>query len=522
MDTYLLYLHEVNKAVSIVLSRGPGSREVLLLKRHSSLPYLGGYLAFPTGTLEEEDHETARDHLSIHGEEPENYPAFLAAAARELFEETGVWLARGITLSRETLQDYRRRILDKQIGFSEVLKRENQRLDSKDFAPMFPITTPQSILKHYDTWFLHCHIRAENEMEIWPGEVEEGYFTTPEEALERWRKGTVLIAPPLPLLLHELAHGDCESFLPAARQLGESLNRGELQQIYFSPGVLLVPLRTPTKPPATHTNAYLVGNQKLYLIDPATPHSSEQEKLWALLDELLAQGKSIEGILLTHDHPDHVGAVAECQRRYQLPLYAHRLTSQNLPDMDFSESLEHGQELDLGPSPDGQPGWKLRVYHLPGHAPGHLAFQETRYQAVIVGDLVSTLSSMLIDPTDGHLGTYIESLRFLESVTTGHLYPAHGPPAREGRRLVQKVLNHRYKRKQQILETLDTGPQTLEKLVNKIYAKFDPQTKKLAQRSLHSSLIQLIEEGHAEETEEGYRRALGTGPRRPVPSRSSN
>jgi len=266
VDTYLLYLHEVNKAVSIVLSRGPGSREVLLVKRHSSLPYLGGYLAFPTGTLEEEDHETARAHLSIHGEEPGDYPAFLAAAARELFEETGVWLARGTPLSRETLQDYRRRILDKQIGFSEVLKRENQRLDSKDFAPMFPITTPQFILKHYDTWFLHCHIRAENEMEIWPGEVEEGYFTTPEEALERWRKGTVLIAPPLPLLFHELAHGDCESFLPEARQLGESLNRGDLQQIYFSPGVLLVPLRTPTKPPR-HPHQCLPGGRPKTLSD---------------------------------------------------------------------------------------------------------------------------------------------------------------------------------------------------------------------------------------------------------------
>jgi len=103
VDTYLLYLLEVNKAVSIVLSRGPGSREVLMVKRHSSLPFLGGYLAFPTGTLEKEDHETARAHLSIHGEEPEDYPAFLAAAARELFEETGVWLARGTPLSREKL-----------------------------------------------------------------------------------------------------------------------------------------------------------------------------------------------------------------------------------------------------------------------------------------------------------------------------------------------------------------------------------------------------------------------------------
>ena len=508
VDTALLYLFEVKKAVSIVLSRGPGSREVLLVKRHSRLPFLGGYLAFPTGTLEKEDHETAQVYLSTHGEESADYPAFLAAAARELFEETGVWLARGKALSREELQDYRRQILSNRIRFSEVLKRENQRLDSKDFTPIFPITTPQFILRHYDTWFLHCHIPAEDEVEIWSGEVEEGYFTTPEEVLKRWRQGTILIAPPLPLLLHKLVNRDCESFLPEARQLGESLNRGKLQHIYFSPGVLLAPLRTPTKPPATHTNAYLMGDQKLYLIDPATPHSSEQEKLWALLDELLAQGKSIEGILLTHHHPDHVGAVAECQRRYQLPLYAHQLTSRQLPNLAFSGSLEHQQELDLGLSPDHQAGWKLRVYHLPGHAPGHLAFQETRYQAVIVGDLISTLSSMLIDPTDGHLGTYIKSLQFLESVTDGHLYPGHGPPSREGGKVVQKALHHRYKRKQEILETLDTHPQTLEKLVNKIYAKFDRRTKKLARRSLHSSLIQLLEEGQAEETEEGYRRKI--------------
>ncbi len=48
VDTYLLYLLEVNKAVSIVLSRGPSSREVLLVKRHSRLPFLGEYLAFPS------------------------------------------------------------------------------------------------------------------------------------------------------------------------------------------------------------------------------------------------------------------------------------------------------------------------------------------------------------------------------------------------------------------------------------------------------------------------------------------
>ncbi|MCZ6770116.1 MAG: MBL fold metallo-hydrolase [Acidobacteria bacterium] len=501
------------KAVSIIVSRGPNSREVLLVKRDSRLPFLGGYLAFPAGGLEDEDRETGQLYLSTHSpeSEPADYHAFVAAAARELFEETGVWLAKGKALSREKLRDYRRQILSHQTLFSEVLKREDQRLDSRDLTPIFRITTPQFILKYYDTWFLHCHIPAGEEVEIWPGELEEGYFITPEEILERWRQGTVLIAPVVLLLLHELATRDCESFLPPARQLGESLNRGQLQHIYFSSGVLLAPLRTPTKPPSTHTNAYLVGEKKLYLIDPATPDPSEQEKLWELLDELLAQGKGIEGILLTHHHPDHVGAVTQCQKRYQLPVYAHRLTAGYLPDIEFAGYLEHGQELELGFSPDSRPDWKLRIYHLPGHAPGHLVFQETRYQALIAGDLISTISSILIDPTDGHLGTYIKSLQFLESVADGHLYPAHGPPAREGRKVIQKALGHRRKRKQHILQALEANPQALQKLLQKIYSKLDRKLMGFAESSLLSSLQQLVEEEQVEETREGYRLTDSTG-----------
>ncbi len=500
-------MQQMIKAVSVVLSRGPNSREVFLVKRAPQLSFLGGYFAFPAGTLEDEDREVAQLYLTPHPDEYKeaDYPAFLAAAARELFEETGVWLARGKALSRKKLRDYRRQILSNQIRFSEALKREDQRLDSQDFTPIFRITTPPFTQRRYDTWFLHCHIRAEEEVEIWPGELVEGSFITAEESLEHWRRGTHLIAPPVLLLLQELVTRDCESFLPYARQLGESFNLGKRRHTYFSCGVLLVPLRTPTMPPATHTNAYLVGDQKLYLIDPATPHPSEQEKLWNLLDELLALGKSLEGILLTHHHSDHVGAVIECQRRYQLPAYAHRLTAEYLPDIDFAGYLEDGQELDLGLSPDNRPDWTLRVYHLPGHAPGHLAFQETRYQAVIAGDLVATLSSILIDPNQGHMGTYIKSLDFLESITEGHLYPSHGPPAREGRKVVQKALRHRRMRKEQTLEALGTNPQSLQKLLKKVYTDFDQRTMGFAERSLLSGLLQLVEEGQVEETPQGYR-----------------
>ena len=270
-------------------------------------------------------------------------------------------------------------------------------------------------------------------------------------------------------------------------------------------GILQVPLETPTKLPATHTNAYLVGNQKLYLIDPSPSDPSEQEKLWKLLDEAIAEGRALEGILLTHDHPDHIGAVEETLRRYKIPIYAHRLAAKSLPQIDFSDFLEHGQELELGPSPEGAPGWKLKVYHLPGHAPGHLVFQETCYQAVIVGDLISTLSSILIDPRDGHLATYIESLHFLESVTQGHLYPGHGSPTPEGRLIVQRTIGHRQKRERRLLEALDHSPQMLDAILPKVYVKIDRRVAKYAKRSLLSGLIKLVEEGRVAETAQGYR-----------------
>ncbi|MEE8349645.1 MAG: MBL fold metallo-hydrolase [Acidobacteriota bacterium] len=270
-------------------------------------------------------------------------------------------------------------------------------------------------------------------------------------------------------------------------------------------GILQVPLETPTKLPATHTNAYLVGDRKFYLVDPSTPDPSEQEKLWSLLDEATVQGRVLQGVLLTHDHPDHIGAVEETLRRYPAPIYAHRLAAKSLPKIEFSDFLEHEQELDLGPSPEGEPGWKLKVYHLPGHAPGHLIFQETCYQAVIVGDLISTLSSILIDPGDGHLATYIESLHFLESVTHGRLYPGHGPPAKDGRLIVQRTLRHRQKREQRLLEALVHTPQTLDAILPRVYLKIDSRMAKYAKRSLLSGLIKLVEEGRVEETPEGYR-----------------
>jgi glyoxylase-like metal-dependent hydrolase (beta-lactamase superfamily II) len=271
-----------------------------------------------------------------------------------------------------------------------------------------------------------------------------------------------------------------------------------------------VPLQTPTRPPATHTNTAIIGEERLFVVDPSPLDRGEQQRFFDLLDTLVREGRKLEGILLTHYHPDHVGALFETQRRFDVLARAHPDCMARLPQARFGGSLGHGDELDLGTAPDGSPGWKLRAYHVPGHAKGHLAFQESRYGAVLAGDLVSTLSSILIDPSDGHLATYLESLRFLETVTNGVLYPGHGPPTADGKAVIQKTLEHRKEREEQLLGALTETPQRVVDLVQAIYTDVAPTMHFLAERSLLSGLIKLEEERRVLRTDDGY--ALGDSP----------
>src|SRR5262249_7900974 len=118
-------------------------------------------------------------------------------------------------------------------------------------------------------------------------------------------------------------------------------------------------------------------------------------------------------VVLTHHHPDHVGAAAACARKYGVPVWAHPWTAQALAgQVVVGRKVHEGDRLDLGTAPDGGP-WHLEALHTPGHAPGHLAFYEGHYRLLFAGDLVSTLSSVVIAPPDGDLAVYLDSLRRL-------------------------------------------------------------------------------------------------------------
>lgn len=217
-------------------------------------------------------------------------------------------------------------------------------------------------------------------------------------------------------------------------------------------GVRALALRTPTLPPATHTNCYVVGRTGLTVIEPASPWPDEQGRL---VEALEADGARVERILLTHHHPDHVGGAvalrdALAASGHAAPIVAHATTRDLLADSVLvDEVIEDGDTLRCG-------GVDLRVLHTPGHAPGHVVLHDPASGVVVAGDMVAGVGTILIDPVDGDLGQYLDSLERMRGLGAGQLLPAHGDPIVQTDAVLGFYVAHRHQRSSQILHALHT------------------------------------------------------------------
>ena len=169
------------KAVTIILTRDPNSSEIYLVERNPNLKFFGGYYAFPGGTLDDKDVDFEIKNADLIPKESQPY---LVAAARELFEETGIFIPKSEqTISQQLLKKYRRQLLANEIQFSEILKKENCLIDAADFNFVCSILTPEFSPVRYDTEFYWIQLSQEWIPEILPGELTHGAYLTAEAAL---------------------------------------------------------------------------------------------------------------------------------------------------------------------------------------------------------------------------------------------------------------------------------------------------------------------------------------------------
>jgi glyoxylase-like metal-dependent hydrolase (beta-lactamase superfamily II) len=271
----------------------------------------------------------------------------------------------------------------------------------------------------------------------------------------------------------------------------------------FRQNYICFPVRTPTKPPATHTNAYLIyTSRELLIIDPGSPYEEEQQALAECVDDLIAEGRIVREIVLTHVHPDHVAGVSALNEHLQskhglrVPVAAHRLTAESLKQQfAVDRHIEDNEVISL----DGEPAIRMQALFTPGHARGHLCFYDEARGVLLSGDNVVGFGSVLIDPADGNMNQYLNSLqrmRSLPNVTV--LLPGHGPAVANPYDKIDQYIEHRLEREANILTAVREGASTPAEIVARVYTDVNPKALPMAERAVLAHLEKLEADGLVE------------------------
>ena len=532
----------VRPAATIVVAReADRGIEVLMVRRTRAMEFAGGAHVFPGGAVDPADSDAALVAACVGLDDaeasrrlgiPSGGLAYWICAMRECFEEAGLLYAyagEGLARFDSPARDAG--------TFGTIVTSRGLRLAADRLAYLSHWITQAGRPRRYDTRFFIA-AAPEHQRPMHDGSEAVGHdWIAPRAALERHAQGELHLLFPTIKTLEVLARfGRVDDAMDYARsprpmppmaprsavgrqgpkllvpgdhayaeigKLDPDGNGTASYEIVPGTGVQLAPrIRRLTAPnpgamTGPGTNTYLLGDAEsgIAVIDPGPLIESH-------IDAIVASaGGRIDWILCTHSHVDHSPAAAPLRASSGAAVLGMRARHPERQDPTFvpDRELAHGDRLELA-------GFRLRVLHTPGHASNQLCFLEEGERLLFTGDHLMQGSTVVINPPDGHMATYLASLRLLLAEELAYIAPGHGFLMGRPHEMVERVLVHRRERENKVIAQLaEHGPVTLEALLSHVYEDVPLRMHPVASRSLLAHLLKLRDEGRAAEASGTWR-----------------
>ena len=500
--------------------------EVLMTRRSAAASFAPDAYVFPGGGVDPAD-AGAHAQARRRPQQGDLQLTQAIAAIRESFEELGVLLARRRDGTACTSADLV--ALDRKAAFAPQCAAAGLVLAADAVFVLAHWTTDRDLPRRFDVPFLVARMPPGQIPVADETEQFEPVWVQPQDALQRHAAGDFFIIFPTIRTLQRLqAFDSVDAVLQAcavneqplwtscpragwlagkeARFMEQDHPYGELQlvspdgQIVHKldwrseqPVQLLRNLMRVTAPnpgamTGPGTNSYLVGDPSTgyIVIDPGPADRPHLDRLWR------AAGGQIRMIVCTHSHPDHSPGArplqalcAQAPPILGLPsAVSARAAREFVPD----RILEDGQEMELA-GPDGRALHTLKVVHTPGHAANHLCLVLLQDGLLFSGDHVLNGSTTVVDPPDGDMTAYLDSLDKLAAACTAHdvefILPAHGYVLAQAAQQIAALKAHRLRREAKIMGVMQSDPDgTLDDWVERAYDDVPQRMWPVAKRSL--------------------------------------